>query len=117
MPGVLSRLTAAIAENEAARKKAPWETMVIPFEKPKPRVVIKEDRLSFKLCLNPKQKDSITYEVKTYAFDEGLPEEWIEHIRTFHKVVKSQNISGAESQFVMLKRLLKGKALTDFEHF
>ena len=80
-------------------------------------MVIKEDRLSFKLRSNPEQKDSITYEVKTYVFDERLLEEWIVHMRIFKKIVRGQNISGAEWQFVMLKCLLKGKALTDFELF
>ena len=90
---------------------------MIPFEKMKPKMMGKEDRLSFKLRSNPKQKDSITYEIQTYAFDEGPPEEWIEHIRTFRKLVKGQNVTTADSQFVMLKRLLQGKALLDFEQF
>ena len=115
MPGVLSTLTSVIKDQQVPRKKAPWETMVIPFEKLRPKLMGKEDRLSFKLRSNPKQKDSITYEIQTYAFDEGPPEEWIEHIRTFRKLVKGQHVTGADSQFVMLKRLLRGKALLDFK--
>ena len=117
MPGVLSTLTKTIQDQAIPKKKAPWETMVIPFEKPKPRFVSKEDRLSFKLLSNPGKKDSSTYKVKTYAFDEGPPEEWLEHIKTFKKIIKGQHIQTAESQFDMLKRLLKGKALSDFDRF
>ena len=117
MPGVLSTLTKTIQDQAVPRKKAPWETMVIPFEKMKPRWVSKEDRLAFKLLSNPGKKDSSTYEVKTYAFDEGPPEEWLEHTKTFKKIIKGQHILNAESQFDMLKRLLKGKALADFDRF
>ena len=75
MPGVLSTLTSAIAEQTTPKKNAPWENMVIPFEKPAPKVVSKESRLSFKVRSNPSQKDSLQYELKTYAFSDGPPEE------------------------------------------
>ena len=116
MPGVLSTLTATIAEQAIPRKKAPWE-MMTPFEKPAPRVVSKENRLSFKVRSNPDQKDSLQYQLNTYAFGDGPPEEWIEHVKTSWKVVKGQSIDGAEAQFAMLRGLLKGKALSDFEQF
>ena len=60
MPGVLSTLAQQISDQAIPKKKAPWETMVIPFEKMEPRVVSKEDRLSFKLFSNPGKKDSST---------------------------------------------------------
>ena len=71
MPGVLSTLTTTIAEQAIHRKKAPWESMVIPFEKPAPKVVSKENRLSFKVRSNPDQKDSLQYEVNTYTLVMG----------------------------------------------
>ena len=117
MPGVLSTLTSTIAEQAIPRKKAPWESMVIPFEKPAPKVVSKENRLSFKVRSNPDQKDSLQYEVITYASGDGPPEEWIYHIKTYWKLVKGQSIDGTEAQFAMLRGLLKGKALSDFKRF
>ena len=54
MPGVLSTLTAVIKEQQVPRKKSPWKTMMIPFEKLRPKLMGKEDRLSFKLRSNPK---------------------------------------------------------------
>ena len=51
---------------------------MIPFEKPAPRVVSKENRLSFKVRSNPDQKDSLQYELNTYTFSDGPAEEWFE---------------------------------------
>ena len=82
MPGLLSTLQGKIQKNQS-KKKQPWELMIIPFEKEPPRYVSKEDRLSFKLLTTPSDPDSITYEVKTYAFDSGSPEEWLEHVKTY----------------------------------
>ena len=114
MPGLLSTLTKKINKDQV-KKKQPWELMVIPFQKEPPRYVSKEDRLSFKLLTTPSNSDSLTYELKTYAFDEGSPEEWLEHVKTYRKIIAGQNITTGEPAFATLKRLLKGKALTDFE--
>ncbi len=38
-------------------------------------------------------------------------------MKTYWKLVKGQSIDGAEAQFAMLRGLLKGKALSDFERF
>ena len=113
MPGILSTTLKTI-KDQIPKKKQPWDLMVIPFAKEPPKYVSKEDRLTFKLRSTPNDADSITYEVKSYAFDDGSPEEWLEHIKTFRKILKGQNITTGEPAFAMLKRLLKGKALTDF---
>ena len=114
MPGILSKLTEKI-KDQAPKRKQPWELMVIPFKKEPPRYVSKEDRLTFKLLSTPSDSKLIQYEVKTYAFDNGLPEEWLDHVTMYCKIVKGQDIMQGELAFAMLKRLLKGKALVDFE--
>ena len=113
MPGIVSKLLDKVQEKP--QKKNPWELMIIPFKKEPPRYVSKEDRLSFKLYSTPSDPDSITYEMKTYAFDDGLPEEWLEHVKTYRKLIAGQSITAEGLAFAMLKRLLKGKTLADFE--
>lgn len=115
MPGILSKITSKIKEQGAIKKKQPWELMVIPFAKEPPKIVSKEDRLSFKLLTTPSDPESITYDVKTYAFNDGSPEEWLEHVKTYRKITTGQNITNGAPAFAMLKQLLKGKALTVFE--
>ena len=112
MPGIVSKLVDKI-KDQAPKKKQPWELMVIPFQKEPPKYVSKEDQLSFKLLTTPSDPDSITYKVKTYAFDEGLPEEWLDHVKTYKKLITGQSITTGAPAFAMLKRLLKGKALAD----
>ena len=89
--------------------------MIIPFDKDPPKVVSKEDRLSFKLRSTPTDADSTMYKLKTHAFDSGSCEEWLEHMKTYRKVVAEQNVKIGAPASAMLKRLMKGKALTDFE--
>ena len=110
---VLSKTLSKIEAQRIPKKQMPWDLMVIPFEKEKPRVVSKEDRISFKLYSTPGDTNSITYEIKTYQFDTGSPEEWLEHVKTFRKICKGQNITKGEAAYAMLKRLIKGKTLTD----
>ena len=115
MPGLLSTLQGKLRKQDQPKRKQPWELMVIPFQKEPPRYVSKDDRLSFKLLTTPTDPDSITYEVKTYAFDSGSPEEWLSHVKTYKEIIAGQNITTGEPCFTMMKRLLKGKALIDFE--
>ena len=89
---------------------------MIPFIKELEKYVSKEDFLTFKLRFTPNDADSITYKLKSYIFDNGSPEEWLEHVKTFCKIVKGQHITTGEPAFTMLKHLLKGKALTDYKH-
>ncbi len=114
MPGILSKLTDKI-KDQSPKKKQPWELMVIPFVKSLPRYVSKEDRISLKLYSTPLDPNSISYEIKTYAFDNGLPEEWLKHVKNYRKIIAGQNITAGGAAFATLKRLLKGKALADFE--
>ena len=88
MPGILSKLTSSIKEQVPRKRKQPWELMVILFLKELPKYVSKDDCLSFKMCSTPNNAESITYKIKTYAFDDGLPEEWIKHTKTFRKLLK-----------------------------
>ena len=94
MPGLLSKITEKIkAQAPDKANKKPWEIdMIIPFDKDPPKVVSKEDRLSFKLRSTPIDADSTTYKLKTYAFDSGSCEEWLEHKKTYCKLITGQNI-------------------------
>ena len=115
MSRLISTLSKKVSDKDQVRKKQPWELMVIPLKKEPPRFISKEDRQLFKLLSTPSNPDSLTYEVKTYAFDEGSPEEWLEHVKTCKKIVAGQNITQDKPAFAMLKHLLKDKVLMDFE--
>ena len=92
MPGILSKMTSTLRE-QVPKKKQPWDLMVIPFIKEEPEYVAKENRLTFKLRSTPTDSDSILYDVKSYAFDDGTPEQWIDHIKTYDEIVKGQHIT------------------------
>ena len=69
----------------------------------------------FLLRSTPNNVESIKYKIKTYAFDDGLPEECLEHVKTYRKILKGQNITTGEAAFALLRRLVKGKMLADLE--
>ena len=71
----------------------PWDLMIISFAREQQNVVSKDDCLSMKLQSTPNDVQNITYKLKTYAFGEGSPECWLEHIWTFQKIIASQNIT------------------------
>ena len=88
MPGILSKITKTIKDQQVPKKKQPWELMVVPFEKEAPRYVTKEEPLTFKLRTTPSDPNSIIYELKSYAYDDRSPEEWLKHVKTYKKIVK-----------------------------
>ena len=89
--------------------------MVIPFIKPESKIGNREDKITLKLRSQPDDKDSQTYELRTYLFRDGTPEEWLEHVKGIRKSLVGQNITSGPPQFAMLRRLLGGKTLNDLE--
>ena len=89
--------------------------MVIPFIKPESKIGNREDKITLKLRSQPDDKDSQTYELRTYLFRDGTPEEWLEHVKVIKKCLVGQNITSGPPQFAMLRRLLGGKTLNDLE--
>ena len=96
-------------------KKAKEKNMVIPFVKPEAKLGLREDKITLKLRSQPDDKDSSTYELRTYLFRDGTPEEWLEHKKVIKKCLIGQNIKTGPPQFAMLRRLLGGKTLNDLE--
>lgn len=75
MPGILTKITKTIKDQQVPKKKQPWELMVVPFDKEPPRYVSKEERLTFKLFTVPSDPIFLNIELKSYAFNDGSPEE------------------------------------------
>ena len=109
----LSKLLPTIIKQQV--KKAKDKNMVIPFVKPESKVGLREDKITLKLRSQPDDKDSSTYELRTYLFCDGSPEEWLEHKKVIKKCLVGQNITTGPPQFAMLRRLLGGKTLNDME--
>ena len=67
--------------------------MVILFIKESPKYVSKDERLTIQMRSTPNDVESIKYEIKTYAFDDGLPEEWLEHVKSSRSIEPQKNLS------------------------
>eukprot|EP00957_Ditylum_brightwellii_P143629 10943104-Ditylum_brightwellii.AAC.1 len=64
----------------------------------------------------PADATSPTYKLSIPFFDKGTPEEWIRFRCGLQAVLKGQNIMQGPPSYVVAKTLLKGNALTVFEH-
>ena len=87
----------------------------IPFEKPEAKALEKGQFHSYKCKNDPSDKDSMTYQVDIPFFSSGTPEEWINFKSNLNDVFRGQGIAEGQSRFNVVKRLLKGSALTAFE--
>ena len=110
---LLSKLLPPIIQQQVKRSKEKY--MVIPFTKPESKIGKREDKITLKLRAQPDDKDSQTYELRTYLFRDGSPEEWLEHMKVIKKCIVGQNITTGPPQFATIRRLLGGKTLNDFE--
>ena len=107
----LSKLVAKVSVPQQKKK----QECIIPLLREQEEEIPKNKRIMMKLRSNPSQADSQVYEIVTRAFDHGTPEEWIRHRRTMSRILIGQNITSGPDKFRMIRRLLEGKALADFE--
>ena len=85
----------------------------ISIDRPKELFSFAEEgsHLEMKLRSTPNDKNSLTYSLKM-PIKTGSAEQWY-HWRTQFKVVlRGQNLTTANNQFAMARRLLTGEALT-----
>ena len=85
------------------------DQMVIPLIREQPAKIPKSERITLKLRSNPSQADSQTYEISTYAFDHGSPEEWLHHQEVLRKIFIGQNATTGPQRFALARRFLKGR--------
>jgi len=90
----------------------------ISIDRPKELFSFAEEgsHLEMKLRSTPNDENSPTYSLKMPIFKTGSAEQWF-HWRTQFKVVlRGQNLTTANNQFAMARRLLTGEALTRFNN-
>ncbi len=90
----------------------------ISIDRPKELFSFAEEgsHLEMKLRSTPNDENSPTYSLKMPIFKTGSAEQWF-HWRTQFKVVlRGQNLTTANDQFAMARRLLTGEALTQFNN-
>ena len=89
--------------------------LVIKLDRPVLKELNKNDYLTFKLCTNPTDPESMTYELSVAYFDHKTLEELLKFLESLEKVIKGQNITGGPNHYTLAKWLFKGDALAAFE--
>jgi len=89
---------------------------IIPFIHPVLPTWCQDKILTFKLCTEPENKHSMTYELTIPYFKNCTPEEYFLFLKAVEKVIVGQNMADASSCFALICRLLQGDALAHFNY-
>jgi len=89
---------------------------LIPFERPILPTHKKDEVLTFKLCSDPANKNSATYNLTIPFFKNGSPKELFLFLDDVKKVIIGQHIHDPAGQYALMHRLLQGDALAYFNH-
>ena len=111
---MLSSLRSKVTKRTRIRKiiKDPFVIPLIPVPS---QAVGNSETITFKLWIQPKDTKSQTYKMTACVFTMCTPEEWSQQHDNMFKVFPGKAITTGRDQFAMSRRLLKDKALTDFE--
>ena len=87
---------------------------VIPLERPVPKEFNSKNYLTNKCQSVPGDNTSSSYSVTVQYFEEGTPEEWLELLAAHKRVCIGQNITNGPGMYDVLRRHLKGTAVTKY---
>ncbi len=87
---------------------------IIPFSHPTKLELKKDDFLTFKLCMNPNQDNSPTYDLVVQFFSQGSMEELLLFNKNIQWICQGQKITVGPGQYALVCCLLQGNVLTAF---
>ena len=87
---------------------------VIPLERPVAKEFNSKNYLTNKCQSVPGDNTSSSYSVTVQYFEEGTPEEWLELLAAHKRVCIGQNITNGPGMYDVLRRHLKGTAVTKY---
>mgnify|MGYP001048519339 CR=1 FL=1 len=99
------------AGNKRAKRKI---TPPIPYERPTPKELRKDEYMTFKLRTVPDKSDSPTFELTVPFFSTGTVEEWILVKQKITKVLAGLNATTGPTKYSITRSLLRGRAATTF---
>eukprot|EP00957_Ditylum_brightwellii_P211204 15365889-Ditylum_brightwellii.AAC.2 len=74
------------------------------------------ENCTYKLCAYPEEENSPVYVFTVEGFDLGSPREWLVFKNQVKQVIKSQNIKDVDGVYMMVRDLLRGNTLMDFNN-
>ena len=87
---------------------------VIPLERPEAKEFNSKNYLTNKCLSVPGDNNSAAYNVTVQYFEDGTPEEWLELLAAHKRVCQGQNITNGPGLYDVLRRHLKGTAVTKY---
>ena len=106
-----------VSTSSSSSKKSSSESKlkpVIPLERPVPKEFNSKNYLTNKCQSVPGDNTSSSYSVTVQYFEEGTPEEWLELLAAHKRVCIGQNITNGPGMYDVLRRHLKGTAVTKY---
>ena len=93
-----------------------WQTPPIAFAKATEKTISKTNSATFKLRLKPTEEASPVYEETVAYFSTGSLEECITFRSKVARVIKGMNVTTGPEQYDLIRRLLRGNAMTWFSN-
>ena len=113
MAPVLSTMSGSLAPGDA-KKKRRILLPAIPLEREEAKPLVSGEYHQYKLRTNPTKKDSPTFELQVPYFAQGSPEMWLKTKKNILLVIRGQNVNDYANKLEVVRRILKGAALTAF---
>ena len=107
-------MTKVSTSNSSSKSSKSKLKPVIPLERPEAKEFNSKNYLTNKCQSVPGDNTSASYNVTVQYFDEGTPEEWLELLAAHKRVCQGQNITNGPGMYDVLRRHLKGTAVTKY---
>ena len=102
------------SSNSSKSSSKPRLKPVIPLERPEAKEFNSKNYLTNKCLSVPGDNNSASYNVTVQYFEDGTPEEWLELLASHKRVCQGQNITNGPGMYDVLRRHLKGTAVTKY---
>lgn len=109
----MTRVSTSSSSSKKSSSKSKLKP-VIPLERPVPKEFNSKNYLTNKCQSVPGDNTSSSYSVTVQYFEEGTPEEWLELLAAHKRVCIGQNITNGPGMYDVLRRHLKGTAVTKY---
>ena len=109
----MTKVSTSSSSSKKSSSKSKYK-LVIPLERPMPKEFNSKNYLTNKCQSVPGDNTSSSYSVTVQYFEEGTPEEWLELLAAHKRVCIGQNITNGPGMYDVLRRHLKGTAVTKY---
>ena len=105
------KLSPSVLKEQKGKREVPPP---ISMERPKAKTLSKGEYIRMNLTATTGAEKDTSYTVDVPYFKNGTPEEWFLFLQMLDRIYKGQNLTTGPQRFVIVRELLQGEALAQF---